>query len=224
MLKNLKLAIKQKDDLVASCKNINLKINIFDAIGGSDGHKIIEHFLKVFNLKKKTFHNKIRNLEHIGRIGCLASHLILWMSCIEKNKNILILENDVTIQEDFSNIIKTINKDIILLDPFNPYNDNYNTYIESNEMKKLKIINGHTKTRNTDGKLKGAYCYIITPNGAKKIINYIIDSEEWLPADYYLNENILNIGTTNKTIFRINKKYKAGEISSTKNFNNIVNK
>lgn len=224
MLKKLNLAIKQKDDLITSCKNIDLKINIFNAIEGNKGYKIIKNFLKVFNLKKKTFHKKICNLEHIGRIGCLASHLTLWMSCIEKNKNILILENDVTIQEDFSNVIKIINKDIILFDPFNPYSEYYNANIELNETMQLKILDGHTKKQNTDGKLKGAYCYIITPNGAKKIINYIIDSDEWLPADYYFNEDILNIGTTNKTIFRINKQYKAGKISSTKNFNNVKKK
>tara|TARA_A100001015_G_scaffold164473_1_gene182850 strand:+ start:202 stop:333 length:132 start_codon:yes stop_codon:yes gene_type:complete len=43
-----------------------------------------------------------------------------------------------------------------------------------------------------------------------------------LPVDYYFDEDILKIGTTNKIVFRINKKYPAGVISTTKNLTNLI--
>lgn len=221
-LKDYEIGQQQFNDFINSIKkyNYDIKINIFDAVRGDEGYKNLNFFSKDYNLKKR-FNKKL--IKHKGRIGCLASHLMLWILCIKKNKNLLILENDVKLVGNINKFINLINKkndkDLLLLDPLDPYDTNYNENIKNNKNKKLDIINGHTKKRNTNNKLKGAYCYIITPNGANKILNYIINSDEWLPADYYFDENILNIGTTNKTIFKINENYKAGIISTTKNFN-----
>lgn len=216
-LKNYKNGEIQLKDLIESFELFNKKskINIFNAIKGNEGHKVLNDFLKIFNLNKKDFLPKLLPDKHKGRIGCLASHLILWIMCIIKNKNFIILENDSLLVNDYEPILNDIQKDVILLDPFCPYDINYNKNIKKNNKIDLKINDKHTKFNNF--KTKGAYSYIMTPNGAKKILNSIIKSKKWLPADYYLNDNLLNIGTTNKTIFRINNNFPAGVISSTKN-------
>ena len=219
-----KISNNQLNDLISSIKNMNIKLNIFDACIGNKGYKIIKFFLKIFKIEEKDFLPKLKHPKRPGRIGCLGSHLTLWLWCIYINKNLIILENDVVLIEHLNNVLKNINHDLILFDSLNPYDKNYNKNIKeiNNKNIKLKVIDGHTKKRNTNGKLKGAYSYLITPNGSKKIINYIIKSDKWLPVDYYFDEDILKIGTTNKIVFRINEKYPAGVISTTKNLTNLI--
>lgn len=220
-LKDIEICKNQKIELKESLKKFNLNYKIFDAIKGKEGYNILNDFLERHNLKEKKFEKKLIEKHKEGRIGCLASHLILWEKCIKKNINLLILENDVIMLDDVDYIIKNINKkDLIILDPYNPYSLSYDSNINDGIKKEIKILDGHTKRKNYNS--KGAYCYYITTKGAEKIINFIKKSDTWMPADYYLDDKILKIGTVNKTIFRINENYPSGIYSFTGNLKDCI--
>jgi GR25 family glycosyltransferase involved in LPS biosynthesis len=81
------------------------------------------------------------------------------------------------------------------------------------EQDNILFYNYHYKYKKCNS--KGAYCYIISPDGAKKILHKIY-TYGLVPSDYLFTEyKFLNVKTTSKTIFRINSKYKPGLYSST---------
>ena len=62
---------------------------------------------------------------------------------------------------------------------------------------------------------RGAYCYIISPEGAKKILKRI--KHNLVPLDHIFTDfQGIDIKTTSRTVFRINKNYKPREFSSTR--------
>ena len=146
----------------------------FDGIDGKKLHKKYE------NIVKKDAINYTA-----GAVGCAMSHLGLWNKCIELDKPIIIMEDDVFVSKDFNkhvtNIMNMVSKDwdIILLS----YNcDTLLSYSISN-FEYTKCIFDNKKFTDNDiavfqqsilyptvAKLRHAFgtsAYIISPKGAK---------------------------------------------------------
>ena len=114
-----------------------------------------------------------------GVIGCALSHYNLWKRLLEDNKNdyYLIMEDDITLCNDFKkklNSIKLefINKEFLFL--------GYHMF----EKERIKVKNKYNNN-NVDIKIQklnknlyigGYFAYTINKSGAKKMINYIDDN------------------------------------------------
>lgn len=249
------LSQKIVSDTYKKLESKNIKFKKFDAIDGYDIKN--KNILDQYSHKIK----KDKLIRTPGRIGCLASHLELLKKCSKDNKNYLILEQDACLMDDVDiNILNKCSencKDIVLLDPYSPYEKQYEKLIKQNvtthkldiinniknkikllkeqlkqNNKKKKIIknlkkltdklkyeennilfhNYHYKFRHNNS--KGSYCYIVSPEGSKIILQNI--KKGLVPADYLFTEyKNLDVKTTSRTIFRINSKYTAGVYSST---------
>lgn len=131
---------------------------------GVDGTKTrIQDFdLFVFPLSKKA--NRL--FEKSGVHGCFLSHYHLWKKSIQSNKTIAIFEHDVEFYKPF---IMTNFSDVLKLEGFT-------------EAKPIP-----------PGKWwEGARAYVITPQAAKKIVDWV-EQNGAMPADWMLCDGIVDI-------------------------------
>lgn len=210
-LKENKLSCKIAEECVQQAQTFGTKIEYFDGIYGNIGLEIF----KKYNVKK--FDRKVKEITP-GRVGCAASHYLLWKKCVELNETILILEQDgFQIRPIPSDIEKNFT-DVIKLDNYRPSIDTYENDIKKNFKEKyssyvwpdwiLKNLNKSKKKRIPYGYpyFNGAWSYLLKPSGAKKVIN-AFESRGWVPADKVFGVNVLDLKTTNETIFRLHPTY-----------------
>ena len=155
----------------------------------------------------------------VGVLGCFFSHYYLWQSCVQQNIPYLVLEHDgYFIRPLPDNICKQFN-DILKLDRNDPFSSNYNQILEEESAKDLlieKYINRSPKAIHkigTGNYFKGAYSYIIKPEGAKKLINFIHKNENGIghrPADQQIGDGVLDTWTTVPTVARLHPFYSEG--------------
>lgn len=132
---------------------------------GVDGRK---HNLNDYGIKIDTRHKKVkRQMEKLGVQGCFLSHYNLWKKSIDLNQTIGIFEFDVRFKAAPPNKIST---DVLKLAGFKP----------------AKIV-------PTGQWWGGAYAYILTPIGAKKLIDWTHQYGA-SPADFMLADGVLNVG------------------------------
>lgn len=111
-----------------------------------------------------------------GVRGCFLSHYSLWKHCIDNNEIIGIFEHDV----EFIN--RPPNKEIEDL-----------LKLEGYELQ---------KPRPAGLWYEGARAYIITPNGAKKLIDWI-KNNGCLPTDVNIGKDIINIELDHESRIKI---------------------
>ena len=132
-----------------------------------------------------------------SEIATFISHYKLWKRCVRLKHKILIFEHDVKLFKNFD--IKEINKfkgDLLNLGKPNWGN---RVWDGSGIIKREICSNNHNLYRPQDGEcqcnsqwLFGAHAYLITPSGAKKLINSVKENGI-LPADLFLRQEVLDI-------------------------------
>lgn len=127
----------------------------------------------LYHLLQKTSRRDHVQLGTFGAIGCYLSHILLWQKMLEENlPSIVIFEDDVKLNNNFSTEFqKTIlqmpeDADVIFLGicvnfQSEPYNNFFNIVA---------------------GQFFGLHGYIITNNGAKKLLKYLFPIEVQLDA------------------------------------------
>lgn len=168
--------ITQKDRrnrILSEAKNLELVLNIENAVIGSE---IDSSFINKFQLESK---NKIERKLSPGEIGCYLSHI----NCLKKflstqDEYAIILEDDVKIDSKLADFIKSIKRnmsrpffDVLLLGYRNGYGSFWGGAIwYSNKL--IRFVDcGY-----------GAHAYLISRQGAEKILKYNI--EPIWPYDY----------------------------------------
>lgn len=145
----------------------------FDGIDG----RIIS--LDNFNLTVNQQNKKcVRLFDKPGVRGCFLSHWLLWNKCVELNEPIGIFEDDV-----------------LFLKPFN----NNSGFIDILKLEKLQ----QGKRYAAGDWWEGAHAYILTPAGAKKLINWG-HINGVLPADVMLGTNILDVTFDENNLVTLN--------------------
>jgi glycosyl transferase family 25 len=180
---NLDKDIERLNNSYKQLKKYN--INNYDRYPAIYGNDINIYELSTYS----TFIGKL--IASKGMIGCGISHINIWKRIVkEKINKSLILEDDFILVDDFLNKFKIIEKapieyDILFLTSNTIHNKNLKLYnIDDNFYKQLLIS-------QTVG-------YIITLNGAKKILKYInkvsyhIDVELCISSLLY-NLNIISV-------------------------------
>lgn len=184
----------------------NLQPEFFKAINGNDADY---HYEKT-NIRRQGKFKKNR----LGVIGCFFSHYYLWQKCINLNEPIIILEHDGYVIKDIDiSLLETFN-DVLKLDRLDPYDLKYNNKIEkenklSTTVQPYKYNNKKVKKVELGDYFKGAYSYIIKPQGAKKLIDFISKNGH-RPADQQINSSIVELKTTIPTLARLHPFYSIG--------------
>jgi GR25 family glycosyltransferase involved in LPS biosynthesis len=137
------------------------------------------------SLKKK------RKVNHYikGSYGCKLSHLeILKKYISEPNKNILILEDDFIINENFyNNLEKNIN-DFKTINNYNKYKLLYLGASFISTFKSEKILNNIHSVNNS----YGTFAYIFNTNYANDIYNFCLNTPLEIDTCYTMLSNNIN--------------------------------
>jgi GR25 family glycosyltransferase involved in LPS biosynthesis len=107
-----------------------------------------------------------------GTRGCFASHFSLWKRIRESNELGIILEHDGLLLKSVDAILNQV-KDVCHLDPNDPYNSNYALDLKNDTEIGVKPYSRNKAKRITGKYFKGAYSYILTPQGANKLIYFV---------------------------------------------------
>ena len=187
---NLKDRIDRKNNITHLFKDTNFNIYFFEAIHGNKTD---------LSLEIKNIFNGNDFSSRKGFIGCALSHYNIWLQLIEDNDNdfYIIFEDDITLCNNFEfylneNIQYTINNINTLDILFTGFTKNKNLVDYDNwnndEIHFLPF------SRNLYS-IGGTFGYIITKNGAIKIINSVETNGIKHGIDYFIkiNDNILNM-------------------------------
>lgn len=168
-----------------------------------------------------------------GVLGCFFSHYFLWEKCVQLNEPIIILEHDGYILKPISDSLLEQFDHVLKLDRLDPYSKNYNNNLNQEINTELSVEKYFNKSaKKTSNKIykgsgnyfKGAYAYIIKPEGALKLIDHI-NQYGHLPADQQIGDNIVQTKTTVPSLARLHPWYSIGSNinkgSLTKNLKGI---
>lgn len=145
-----------------------------------------------------------------GWIGCAESHIQLWKKAYNENKILLIFEDDIQLKRNFSKHFKKIinnlprNFDIVYL-----LTVNYIKYIPYNKLF-YRLINKNF--------LLG--CYILSPNGAKKLLDNMVPYIPYKQIDNNIvdltKKNILDAFIYKEFIVFTKQDYSESDVQSSK--------
>ena len=181
----------------------NIRPEFFKAVNGYESEK---HYAST-GIKRLGKFKKNRP----GVTGCFFSHYYLWEKCIKLNEPIIILEHDGYIIRHIQDELLNTFDDVLKLDNLDPFDLKYNKKIDLEKEHEIKVIeykfsNKKVKKVELGEYFKGAYSYIIKPQGAKKLINFI-QKNGHRPADQQINSSILELKTTVPTVARLHPFY-----------------
>lgn len=132
---------------------------------GTNGQKetLADNGIKIYVNNKKCY----RYMQRPGTQGCFISHWKLWKQVVDSKERMLICEHDV----QFSKPPKDYpTRDVVKLEGF-----------------------FQAKPIEAGNWWEGARAYIISPEGAKKILDWV-DKNGAMPADWMLCDGIVDIG------------------------------
>lgn len=159
---NVRKNIIRKNFITNQLKNTGVNFKIFEAI---------TPFSKV---EFKHYYNPRRTEIHYGRplmpteLACALSHISLWKKLInqDKYKHFLIFEDDVIIDNDINNLLKSYDFSSLDLVKFSGQH-------QRPEKKVASLIQGRKLYRQAYGPLD-ASGYLISKNAAKKILPHAL--------------------------------------------------
>lgn len=201
------------NETISSAKNFGIKVKLQNGV-----YNNIPIHLKKNNLKiNELGSHKIQNN---GILGCFLSHFYLWKKCVSSKTPIGVLEYDAI-------FIKPLPEDI--LDKFDHYlNLDYSRHLyldahediqyenfvvnDNRDFSVEKLLESNIKAKTTkpfkyinNNHIKGAFGYIIKPEGAKLLIDATYEHGV-LPADIQPNLMYCNIHYTIPSIVMLNPK------------------
>ena len=194
------------DECVSSTQKFGIKPKIFPGIHGEQ----IELAWKKFKLKEFQFNKRIKKLNR-GAIGCTISHLTLWKKCIELQTPILILEHDAVMIRSIPQNILDKFEDVCNLDWLSRMTTNYDVEVKRDRGQGVNLFKEKRPAYSglelyNKSHIKGAHSYIIKPQGAQKLIDWVW-AHGVLSADVVINSVACKLSYSDTSYFRINQKY-----------------
>lgn len=211
-LEENKHSCKMAKDCFEQAVKHKLSPQYFKAINGKDWGK---HFtatgLTPFRKFKKG---------RLGVLGCFFSHYYIWREILSSKEPAVVLEHDGYVIRDIDDSILDTFIHILKLDRLDPYKKNYNTLIEKEKYLDIRVekyVNLSPKNPEklkTGNYFKGAYSYILKPEGAELLINWVHE-KGFLPADQQIGDWVLDTKTTIPTLARLHPWYSIGNNINT---------
>ncbi|MFT5716031.1 MAG: glycosyl transferase family 25 [Oleiphilaceae bacterium] len=205
---NLDRSAERKQHMIEQFKAINVEYQISPAIDGRHSkHPILEMYDDALSQAYRC-----KSLSK-GQLGCYASHYLLWEKCVELNKPIIIIEDDVVFDKqhfiEFYNLAPKLNPKYECIRLFSNHR-------RTVSVQNIEKINNLTINRSSKGHMRGMG-YFLTPSGAKKFLQH---SKRWYMAvDIYMDRFWINgvepYGVT-PTLLTIDPKFDS-EIGYKKN-------
>ncbi|MBY0245797.1 MAG: glycosyltransferase family 25 protein [Sphingobacteriaceae bacterium] len=93
---SLKNAEIRRKNISAQCTTQELAFEFFDAVDGRVAGVAFPHYSSWKRLF--AFGSPLTNTQ----LGCFASHYNLWLRCVELDKAIIVLEDDILLANDFA--------------------------------------------------------------------------------------------------------------------------
>ena len=203
-LENNELSMKYANECIEQAKKFDIHL---EKHFGVHADNVMKHIEETKIIPRWNFKGLRK-----GVLGCFFSHYYLWKECIENNEPYLILEHDgYFIRKLPDNVLDTFT-DVLKLDNLDPFSKTYNLDIENeknNNNKVIEYMNLSLKNQsynNTGMYLKGAYSYIIKPQAAKKVIDWI-NINGFLPTDVQLGKAIVDLKVCTPTVARLHPDY-----------------
>ena len=216
-MSNDAFSVEMTKDTIKSLEKFNIEYEMFDGVVGRNGVNVLESF----GVKPSAHVAKAQWTD--GTIGCLASHYLLWDKCADQEEPFLILEQDGVLIRDPGEIADQV-EFVCHLDAFLPFNNSnknldYNHFEEYNKSMSVYVpgVSKHPENKFygsnkiTGAVFRGTYGYIITPKGAKAVINFISNHGAF-PSDQSLCKRAMPLQRANSTYVRLNPFFKNLEI------------
>lgn len=162
---------------------------------------------------------KDKKMISLATQGCFASHYSLWLKILEQGQTAVILEHDGLLIKPIDNIISLVD-DVCHLDPCDPYDISYSRDILVDNGNGIQIYKGTREKRITGKYFKGAYGYVLTPQGASKLIAFIKEHGAFT-ADRSICENAVLLQSTITTHVRLHPFFNNAEM--IKKFSTRIN-
>lgn len=183
----------------------------FDAINGNEAES---HYASTGIHRAKKF-KKGRP----GVMGCFFSHYYLWQRCVELNEPIVILEHDGYVIKPIPDSILGAFDDVLKLDPCDPFSSTYDQDVDKTIHEVITVEKyNNPKAKDTSTKsfagtgnyFRGTYSYIVKPQGAKKLIEFVHEHGH-LPSDQQIGDQVLDTRVTASTLARLHPIYSVGD-------------
>lgn len=192
---NLPKSIDRKAFMKAQCESIGISPIFIDAVYGKNLSNLeVAKYCDQITAKKLFGRELI-----LGEIGCALSHKKIYQRIVDENiPYAIILEDDAVIKEGLNEVVKSIldsevNWDLVLLG----HNKGFEKGQEFDSIKSywgnVELSKNFALGRVVKGGL-GAFGYIISRDGAHKILGYIESEKIQVPIDKITsNSEVLNI-------------------------------
>lgn len=193
-------------DCVKSAEQFGIRPDIFPAIHGKE---INVQWYK-HNLKDFKFNQRIKKINP-GMVGCLISHLTLWKKAIELQKPILVFEHDAIVIREIPHNILDKFKDVCNLDWLSRRTTNYDQEVKIDRGPGVKLYMEKRPPYSglelyNKSHIKGAHAYIIKPQGAQKLIDFVWSAGALAP-DVIINSVSCLLTYSETSYCRINPQY-----------------
>ena len=189
---NLKQDIQRKEYMQKLCDRYGLSVTFFEAIEGS---KLSGNVIESVYLEEKTIKKIKRGLSK-GEIGCVLSHKKIYQKMLDENiEKAVIFEDDIKFDKNLINFLNNnvnfpSNAELVLLGYWF-YGLNKIELLISYR-KQVQLTNGLKLVRFIRN-VHGTYGYIVTLDGAKKLLNHL-NKGIYMPIDHYTgNEELINL-------------------------------
>lgn len=194
---------------VAQAERFGIPVEYFDAINGNDyaKHCIDLGVTRIGKVKKG----------RKGVIGCFLSHLSLWKQCAEDGIPYIILEHDGYFIRELPDDIWGKFDHVCKLDNYDPFSKHYNEVITKSLKQEVEVIDYYNKQAKGKKVLqyvgnyfRGAWSYIIKPEAANILINFVNEHGMIVAADQQIGSHLLQLKTTSVPVARLHPFYSIG--------------
>lgn len=218
---NLKKDTEKKEYMKELCQRYNLHVEFIEAICGS---ALSKHEIDEIYSSDKSIGTLGRELSR-GEIGCALSHKYIFERILKEKVEIaMILEDDIFFDKTLVDILKfkenfEKNWELILLGHHTGYSRDIDT---KQSIWYKKQLNSMYKLARPCEKGYGTYGYLITNNGARKLLKYLDTIEK--PIDHYTGDSqYINLYIVNPAPIMINEQLSVvyNGMAERKNIKNV---
>jgi GR25 family glycosyltransferase involved in LPS biosynthesis len=211
-------SVRLAEDCIEAGQSFGINVEKWPAVLGTNAkEKFKEYGIK--NL----LHKKIEALE--GVQGCFLSHYELWQHCVQLKETICILEHDGVFIRPLPDNVESHFSDVLNLDPYPQSDKDYDQRVKDSVTLPIDYFYAPAGKSSAAGEyVAGAYGYLITPQGAKKLIEFTLRVGA-LPTDKHIGRNIVDLKSTTVPVVRLHEFYSTHSIpkfSSTKNLRAFI--
>lgn len=178
---SLKRSPERREYIKKQLDDLNIEFEFFDAVDGrvEPPHPIFENY----DYAKRLWLTNGR-MPSKGEMGCYASHYLIWEECVNSNRSILVIEDDVTLSPELGHHISTIESEL----------EEFGFLRLESEHRKCQLL-GKKETEEYQiffmtNNFGGTISYAIHPSAARKLLSC---GGKWcLPVDNYIGSAYLH--------------------------------